>query len=362
MAGNSRRRLHELVMVDALPQEESVDKKVELLKLRKNCAMPIIQASRHPGVCSNLAAGLKRTKKRRSKGEALALFQSEPKTWVGELFHPAKNGELESKEIKKQGKAKDGTATVQSELLLAKAPNLSVQCQIKLEVGEEVSEAKKQRKKEAAAVQCELKLEAEDGVTPALDSDKNFGEAKKKRKNTAAALFGLEMGVSGTSAAIRIGSEFKRKKIKNEAGAAESHSEQKDATEVKENVGPASLLEADGKDICDDNAAEEARIVEELGAAKDSKFSMKEEYAEMSSEVKVKVNVITGSNPEEERVVKKRKLYKEDKLMLVCEWDGCGEEQANPDVFTWHVGQHCNDAEVNIVFSFNQMDCREEVC
>ena len=46
-------------------------------------------------------------------------------------------------------------------------------------------------------------------------------------------------------------------------------------------------------------------------------------------------------------VKKKRKMYKEDKLMLVCEWDGCGEEQANPDVFTWHVGQHCNDAEVN---------------
>ena len=352
MAGNSRRRLHELVMVDALPQEESVDKKVELLKLRKNCAMPIIQASRHPGVCSNLAAGLKRTKKRRSKGEALALFQSEPKTWVGELFHPAKNGEQESKEIKKRGKARDGTATVQSELLLAKAPNLSVQCEIKLEVGEEVSEAKKQRKKEAAAVQCELNLEAEDGVTPALASD-------KKRKNTAAANFGLEVEVSGTSAAIRIGSEFKRKKIKNETGAAESHSEQKDATEVKEN---ASLLEADGKDICDDNTAEEARIVEELGAAKDSKFSMKEEYAEISSEVKVKVNVITGSNPEEEGMVKKRKLYKEDKLMLVCEWDGCGEEQANPDVFTWHVGQHCNDAEVNIVFSFNQMDSREEMC
>jgi len=66
----------------------------------------------------------------------------------------------------------------------------------------------------------------------------------------------------------------------------------------------------------------------------------------MSSEVNVKVNVITGSNPEEEGMVKKRKLYKEDKLMLLCEWDGCGEEQANPDVFTWHVGQHCNDAEV----------------
>ena len=70
----------------------------------------------------------------------------------------------------------------------------------------------------------------------------------------------------------------------------------------------------------------------------------------------IKVNVIPGSNQEEERAVKRRKMYKEDKLLLVCEWNGCGEEQENPDLFTWHVGQHCNDAEVNILLSFSLID------
>ena len=82
------------------------------------------------------------------------------------------------------------------------------------------------------------------------------------------------------------------------------------------------------------------------------------EISQGPSDIKVKVNVIPGSNLGEERAVKKRKMYKEDKLLLVCEWAGCGEEQENPDVFAWHVAQHCNDAEVKIVFSLSLIASR----
>jgi len=169
-----------------------------------------------------------------------------------------------------------------------------------------------------------------------------------------------------------------------------------DESGVKRNSGSTNVLEATKeKETCDDEANVEARNVKQE-YAEYSKFSVKEESvsrigeeekwmkkvpnlisctpdrgevlemktiyktdglqlvkeesAEMfqgPSEIKVKVNIIPGSNSEEEeRAVKKRMMYKEEKLMLVCEWNGCGEEQSNPDVFSWHVGQHCNDAEV----------------
>lgn len=75
-------------------------------------------------------------------------------------------------------------------------------------------------------------------------------------------------------------------------------------------------------------------------------FKMAAETSQGHSDIKVKVNIIPGSTLEEERAAKKRKMYKEDKLLLVCEWGGCGKEEENPDLFTWHVSQHCNDAEV----------------
>merc|ERR1712192_59902 len=114
------------------------------------------KAARRPGVCSNLAAGLKEAKKkrreRRSKGEAAALFQNETKTCVAaELCNPAKDGDQTPKELKKRGrkaKVKDGPAAMQCELVLAKVPNLAVQGELNL------------------AVQGELKLEVGGSGTP----------------------------------------------------------------------------------------------------------------------------------------------------------------------------------------------------
>merc|ERR1712126_721967 len=81
----------------------------------------------------------------------------------------------------------------------------------------------------------------------------------------------------------------------------------------------------------------------------------KEEWCEKETgsgiQKELKVNVVPGSNTESTFELKlglerKRKLFKEEKLSLVCEWGGCGETETNPDIFNWHVAKHCHEAGV----------------
>ena len=87
---------------------------------------------------------------------------------------------------------------------------------------------------------------------------------------------------------------------------------------------------------------------------------LKEEWCEKETgsgiQKELKVNVVPGSNAESTfdlklGLEKKRKLFKEEKLSLVCEWAGCGETETNPDIFNWHVAKHCHEAGV-AVFCF----------
>ena len=68
----------------------------------------------------------------------------------------------------------------------------------------------------------------------------------------------------------------------------------------------------------------------------------KEEWCEKETgsgiQKELKVNVVPGSNAGSTfdlklGLEKKRKLFKEEKLSLVCEWAGCGETETNPDIF-----------------------------
>ena len=90
---------------------------------------------------------------------------------------------------------------------------------------------------------------------------------------------------------------------------------------------------------------------------------LKEEWCEKETgsgiPKELKVNVVPGSNAESTsdlklglELEKKRKLFKEEKLSLVCEWAGCGETETNPDIFNWHVAKHCHEAGVAVFCSY----------
>ena len=88
---------------------------------------------------------------------------------------------------------------------------------------------------------------------------------------------------------------------------------------------------------------------------------LKEEWCEKETgsgiPKELKVNVVPGSNAESTfdlklGLEKKRKLFKEEKLSLVCEWAGCGETETNPDIFNWHVAKHCHEAGVAVFCSY----------
>ena len=223
----------------------------------------VLQASRHRGVCSILAAGQREAEKRRrrSKGEATVKEESilrvdEEEEWMGKV--PI----LTDVKLRKKSK---GEAAVKEESILK----------------EEWME------KVPTLVDAKLKLNLKSDIP-------DMGEVVEMKNNYET------NGCQPT---------------KNEVAKISQG-----PNEVTVNVIPRSNPE----------------------------FEMAAETSQGHSDIKVKVNIIPGSTLEEERAAKKRKMYKEDKLLLVCEWGGCGKEEENPDLFTWHVSQHCNDAEVKI--------------
>ena len=230
--------------------------------------MPIIQATRHPGVCSILAAGQREAqkKRKRSKGEATVKEES----------------------ISRMGAEEEW---------MKKVPTL-------------------------ADVKLNFNLKSETSDMDEVVEMKSFFETNscQSTEDEAAVI---------SQGSIKV-------KVKVNVIPGSNPEEERVAADANISQGPNIKVKVPGSN------PEEERVAAEISQG--------------PSDIKVKVNVIPGSNLEEERAVKRRKMYKEDKLLLVCEWNGCGEEQENPDLFTWHVGQHCNDAEVNILLSFSLID------
>ena len=367
-------------------------------------------------MCSTLAAGLKETKKRRrSKGEAEAAIRSISKFGGKKHCNPAQHSDGgEQKTNVKEKKVEDEAGAAEGELKLeVEAGDNSdnggqgdegeqkMSATVEKRIKQDSNEIKKGLGKPKDGAANAVQGAGGDYLSTGVREDGGQDIIIWEKVDNQWCELKLETGRKDTPASIR--RNVKRKRSDDgiiAAAAAEIGGEEQEKT----NVGsPASFIKSEAREICDlilemdankgnlkkesisstgEECTENAKNGIKEGPVKnaadlgprsqtpdgDQVDEMKTIFEEAvndqqsltSSEMKVKVNIVPGSSPQsvwdEEKVVKKRKMFKEDKLSLVCEWAGCGEEQANPDVFTWHVGQHCNDAEVDIIISFSCFD------